>query len=106
MDVDPAQTQLAQSGLLCGCHSRSGRTIGIARPSLHLAEHHDSMSQKHKVDLTLATAPIAVENDIATVFVPPSCQVFAVGPKSPTTGRQPNCAVTGVAVLRVATLRC
>ncbi len=64
------------------------------------------MSQQHQINLALPTAPVAIKNDIAAALVPPSCEVFAVGPKGPTTGRQANCAVTGVAVLRVATLQC
>ena len=106
VSVNPAHPQFPKSRLLGGRNSRCWRAVGVTRTRLHFAEHDKSSASKNDVDLALTATPIAIDDHIAMLLVPLGCQILAVGPESPATGGQPMRAITGVAVLRAATLRC
>lgn len=103
---DPPHAEFPQPRLLGGRHRRCRRSKSVARASLHFTEHNEPSASADKVDLALSTAPISIDDHEATLLVPPRRQFFAVGPEGPTTRRQTRRAITGVAVLRAATLRC
>src|SRR5262245_3601218 len=67
---EPAGRERADAALLRDGHRLGGHPEAIAAAGLDLAEHDESVGADDEVELAVATAPVAVEHDVARRLVP------------------------------------
>ena len=72
----PHRSKSTDASLLLPIDRTFGATELAGRPRLHLAEHEEGRSRQDEVDLTAWATPIATDQRVAVLCVPPQRLIF------------------------------